>query len=99
MHVTFEFDSAVIPYAGMGAWHFASLPKSRTAQIRAQMIQRPKAFGSIRVEAKIGKTVWKTSIFPDTKSGTYLLPVKADVRKKESIRMQKVKIQLKLIES
>jgi hypothetical protein len=28
---------------------------------------------------------WKTSIFPDNKTGTYLLPLKADVRKKEKI--------------
>jgi hypothetical protein len=33
----------------------------------------------------IGQTVWKTSIFPDSKSGSYLLPLKAEVRKKEKI--------------
>ena len=32
-----------------------------------------------------GKTTWKTSIFPDKKSGTYLLPLKADVRRREGI--------------
>jgi hypothetical protein len=33
----------------------------------------------------IGKTKWKTSVFPDKRSGTYLLPLKAEVRKKEGI--------------
>ncbi len=37
------------------------------------------------MEAKIGKTNWRTSIFPDSKSGTYLLPVKATVRRVEGI--------------
>lgn len=35
--------------------------------------------------ATIGKTQWKTSIFPDKRSRTYLLPLKAEVRKKERI--------------
>jgi hypothetical protein len=33
----------------------------------------------------LGKTSWKTSIFPDAKSGGYLLPLKAVVRKKENV--------------
>ncbi|RJQ29896.1 DUF1905 domain-containing protein [Candidatus Parcubacteria bacterium] len=31
-------------------------------------------------------TTWKTSIFPDRKSGAYLLPLKAEVRKRERIK-------------
>jgi hypothetical protein len=33
----------------------------------------------------IGKTLWSTSIFPDKKAGEYLLPLKAQVRKKEGL--------------
>jgi hypothetical protein len=33
----------------------------------------------------VGKTEWDTSIFPDKKSGVYLLPTKASVRKAEGI--------------
>lgn len=43
-----------------------------------------RGFGSIRVEAQIGKTAWRTSVFP-TKEGTYLLPVKESVRDKEGL--------------
>jgi hypothetical protein len=35
----------------------------------------------VKVEARIGFYSWKTSIFPDKKSGCYLLPLKAEVRK------------------
>lgn len=37
------------------------------------------------VVVTLGKTSWKTSIFPDKHSGSYLLPLKALVRKKEGI--------------
>jgi hypothetical protein len=45
-----------------------------------------RGWGSLRVRATIGKTTWKTSIFPDEKSKSYVLPVKAEVRKKENIK-------------
>ena len=38
------------------------------------------------VTVTIGKTSWKTSIFPDKKAGAYLLLLKADVREKEGVR-------------
>jgi hypothetical protein len=42
-------------------------------------------FGSVRVVATIGATTWQTSVFPDSKSGTYLLPVKKPVRVAEGL--------------
>ena len=37
--------------------------------------------------ATIGATTWKTSIFPDKKVGSFLLPLKAEVRKAEGIEV------------
>ena len=42
---------------------------------------RRKGFGALRVTASIGETTWTTSIFPAAKLKSYLLPVKASVRK------------------
>jgi hypothetical protein len=42
-------------------------------------------FGSVYVDATIGRTTWQTSIFPDSARGTYLLPVKAPVRRAEGL--------------
>lgn len=39
----------------------------------------------MRVKATIGKTTWNTSIFPDSESDSFVLPVKAEVRTKEDI--------------
>lgn len=36
--------------------------------------------------AAVGKTSWKTSIFPENK-GTYLLPLKKEVRVKENLKV------------
>ena len=61
-------------------WVFVTLPEQVSAQIRA--VPRPPrpGFGSLRVSATIGSTTWNTSIFPDSKSGCYLLPLKKAVR-------------------
>ena len=42
-------------------------------------------FGSVRIAVTVGITSWKTSIFPDSKTGTYLLPVKEAVRAAEEL--------------
>jgi hypothetical protein len=44
-----------------------------------------RGWGSLPVEVTVGKTTWRTSIFPDKKAGAYLFPLKASVRKKEGI--------------
>ena len=74
-------------YPGMsGAWHFASLDKESTEKVKKYQKGKPRAgWGSVPVEVTMGKTTWRTSIFPDSKSGTYILPLKAAVRKKEGI--------------
>lgn len=69
----------------MAAWHFVHIDKSISDKIRAKHAIKKRGFGSVRVTAKIGKTSWQTSIFPDKRSGTYLLPLKAAVRRAEGI--------------
>jgi hypothetical protein len=44
-------------------------------------------WGMLPVQAQIGKTIWKTSLFPQAKDQTYLLPVKAAVRKAEQLEV------------
>jgi hypothetical protein len=80
---TYQLKSKVIRYPGMDAWHFLAVPLAAAKKIKKSQEGRPRAgWGSVRVEAKLGKTVWQTSIFPD-KSGVYLLPLKAKVRMAE----------------
>lgn len=69
---------------GQGSWHFLTVPEEQSAEIRAQAFAGPRGFGSVRVECTINDVSWRTSVFPQ-KSGGYILPVKADVRRKAGI--------------
>lgn len=66
------------------SWHFITVPEELSDAIRAASLARRGGFGSVRVEAAIGEVVWRTSVFPQ-KSGGYILPVKADVRRRANI--------------
>lgn len=86
MKPTYTFTTEVWLYPGVGGWHFVSLPQNLSAEIKEFYKNFSHGWGSIKVEAEIGKTIWKTSMFPDKKRNTYLLPLKADIRRKEYIK-------------
>lgn len=82
---------------GAGAWYFCTLPKTYTVQIKSASKVR-RGWGSVRVRVTIGSTAWDTSIFPDSKSGTYLLPIKKTVRLKEELEEgDSMRITVKLV--
>lgn len=81
----YKFKEEVWLYPGMSGWHFVSLSKKQSEEINKNFHKRKKGFGSIPVVVTIGKSNWKTSIFPDKKSQSFLLPLKANIRKKEGI--------------
>lgn len=66
------------------SWYFITVPEELSDEIRAHSLGNRAGFGSVRVEATIGDVSWRTSVFPQ-KSGGYLLPVKADVRRRADI--------------
>ena len=41
--------------------------------------------GRARAQATIGGSTWRTSVFPDSKSGCYALPIKRAVRNAEGL--------------
>ena len=80
----YTFKSKVWEWAGPSAWHFVTVPENESKNIRVLFGEHKRGFGSLKVQVVIGSSTWKTSIFPE-KKGTYLLPIKAEVRKKEKI--------------
>lgn len=72
-------------YSGRDAWHFITIPSDVTEEINFYFDHLKRGWGSLRVEVTLGETTWRTSIFSDKKSGTFMLPIKAEVRKKESV--------------
>ena len=82
---------------GSGRWYFVTVPDEESNDIRAHAFGNPRGFGSVRVEAKIGEVSWRTSVFP-LNSGGYLLPLKAEVRRKANIGAgDQVTIELELL--
>ena len=81
-----------------GSWHFFTVPAETASDIRLRSMAQTGGFGSIRVEAKIGDIAWRTSIFPVKRTGEFILPVKADVRRRAGIGAgDEVSLSLELI--
>jgi len=82
---------------GKGSWHFLTVPADEAVEIRAHGFDNRRGFGSARVEATINGVTWRTSVFPQ-KSGGYILPIKADVRRRAAIAAgDEVTVRLELL--
>jgi len=82
---TFEFAAPLWRYPGADGWHFVSLPAEISGDITDMTAGARRGFGSVRVAVTVGGTSWRTSIFPDSRTGAYLLPVKKTVRAAEHL--------------
>jgi hypothetical protein len=80
-----------------GRWYFITVPEDQSDEIRAHALGNPRGFGSVKVEARIHDVTWRTSVFP-LNSGGYLLPVKAEVRRKVGLATgDEVTVRLELL--
>ncbi len=71
-------------YEGPSPWYFVTIPRKEASLIRREFRHVHRGWGSIPVRITLGSTSWKTSIFWE-KKGTYLLPIKKEVRRNEKI--------------
>ncbi len=82
---------------GQGGWHFLTLPEEQANEFRAEGFANRGGFGSVRVEARVNGVAWRTSVFPQ-KSGGYILPVKASVRRDAGIAAgDEITVELEII--
>ena len=94
----FTFTAELWRWSGDAAWRFVTVPSDVTAEIRT-VSGPPRGFGSVRVEVTVGSTTWRTSVFPDSGSGTYLLPMKKAVRVAEDLEDgDEVPVTLRLVD-
>ncbi len=95
----FEFNSELWEWQGKGAWCFITVPAEYSPVIKMTNEPFKKGFGSVKVSATIGKVSWSTSVFPDSKTSCYLLPVKKDIRIRQRLSVgDMVKVRIKIIE-
>lgn len=85
INFTYEFSAPVWKHSASAGWYFVSLPIELSAEIRQNNPWKEEGWGRMSAKAKIKETMWNTSIWYDTKLKTHVLPLKAEIRKKEKI--------------
>ena len=86
--LAYSFEAELWLWPAKDTWTFVTLPAEAAEEIRFFHGGKGKprrGFGSVRVEVTCGGSEWRTSIFPDSRSGSYVLPVKAAVRRAEGV--------------
>ena len=75
------------------SWWFVTVPQNISDTIKQEVFwyiskgaQPRKWRWSVRVQVMVGFIKRETSIFPDKKSGCYLLPIKSEIRKELHIK-------------
>lgn len=87
--IHYQFHTKIWQHQGTagGSWQFASLPSDMSVEIRNLLQCQEEGWGRLKAKAQINQTTWDTSIWFDSKSKTYLLPLKAEIRKKEKLEI------------
>ena len=78
-----EFTGEVWFWRGPAPHHFVSVPQELCGGIGAASALVTYGWGMIPVEVHLGGSRWATSLFP--KDGGYLVPLRADVRRREQV--------------
>jgi hypothetical protein len=83
--VDLEFSGELWFWRGPAPWHFVTVPEDDCFDIEATATFVTYGWGMVPVEARIGHTGWKTSLWP--KDGRYIVPVRTDVRRAEGLEV------------
>ena len=89
------FKGKIFQWRGPAPYLFVAVPEKESADIKAVSRLVTYGWGVIPVTVKVGKTEWKTSLFP--KDGCYLVPIKMLAQKAENLKEgDEIKLQLEL---
>ena len=78
-----EFSGKILFWRGPAPWYFVPVPTQQSQDLKAISSLVTYGWGVIPVQVRIGKTEYKTSLFP--KDGLYLVPIKASIRSAEDL--------------
>lgn len=94
----FEFTAPLWEWSAQANWFFVTVPDEASADIR-EIPRMPRGFGAVKVAVRVGGSRWSTSIFPDSKQGAYVLPVKKSVRTAEGLEEgEPVSVELEILD-
>jgi len=72
-----EFSGKIWFWRGLAPWYFVTVQENQSLDLKAISGYVTHGWGVIPVNVRIGKTEWKTSLFP--KDGHYIVPIRASV--------------------
>lgn len=78
-----EFAGAIFYWRGPAPYLFVAVPEEPSRDLKAIAPSVTYGWGVIPVRVQVGKTEWKTSLFP--KDGRYLVPLRLSVQKAEKL--------------
>ena len=95
MSAKMEFNGKIWFWRGPAPFFFVTVPAEESLDLKEISRLVTYGWGVIPVHVQIGKTEWKTSLFP--KDGLYIVPIKASVREAEHLEEgDKVTIRLEV---
>jgi hypothetical protein len=84
----YEFAATVWEWRGPSPYHFVTVPRECADLVHELASVVTYGWGMVPVEVRLGRSRWRTSLFP--KDGGYVLPLRDSVRKKEKIALDDV---------
>jgi hypothetical protein len=75
-----RFSTPVIEWRGPAPFYFAAVPEEHAGEIRYAARLASYGWGCVPVTCRIGDLEFTTSLIP--RAGSYLVPLKAEVRRK-----------------
>jgi hypothetical protein len=79
----FSFETRVIYWRGPSPFFYAPIPELHVDELRQLARIVTYGWGMVPVDVQIGDVAFTTSLYP--KDGGYLLPLKADVRRRTNV--------------
>jgi hypothetical protein len=83
----FTFDAKINLYEGHTQWHYVTLPVDVAASIRKHRSDNGRSTDELRVEVTVEATTWRTTLFDNKSTKSYLLPLRANASKKGTMRV------------
>jgi hypothetical protein len=80
-----RFSGEIWHWRGPAPYHFVWVPPEECTALHEVSTAVSYGWGMIPVRARVGATVWETSLFP--KDGQYVVPLKDAVRRAEQLEV------------
>jgi hypothetical protein len=80
-----EFSGEIWYWRGPAPYHFVTVPTQLCQDLKGISGSVTYGWGMIPAHVRIGKTAWKTSLFP--KDGGYIVPIRASAQKAEHLKV------------